>query len=869
MDRKIYYLGNEGIRGSGVKLPYTRKQQEEWNKCADDPMYFIENYVHIISLDEGRVKFKAYDFQKEYIKTCVDNRFVIVKWPRQSGKELCVETPILTPNGFTKLKDLNVDDKIYGPDGKETKIKFITPIRLTSKAYEVVFDNGDVLKACEDHLWEVNSNNWRIRNGAGNPRKDGNARVLPTKELIPFLKHSQRLYINFTKPLEMDRKNLLIDPYLFGLWLGDGNSSGGWITCHKNDFEFYKTQLQVEATRFDNRTDGMVLRFKVKDLTAQLRSYNLINNKHIPSEYLLSSLEQRLELLKGLMDTDGSITSKGETCEFYQKNENLIDQVRTLLSSLGIKSRKRSKIVNGRIYWTISFRPLQYVFKLKRKYELQKFEKDHVKNHRLYINEIREVESVTMRCLQVDNESHLFLAGETLIPTHNTTTTAAMMLWYALFHEDYSIALLAHKEAQSREILSRIRMAFEMLPIWLQQGVTSWNKGDIAFENGSKIECHATGSGVIRGRTYNMVYLDEFAHVEKGVQEDFYTATYPTITSGQTTKLIITSTPKGMELFYKFWNESEMGKNNFVRHEAFYWQVPGRDEKWKEETIKNTSQRQFDQEFLCDFLGSTNTLIDSVTLKRLTYKEPIGTIGDLRFFKEPEKGHTYACCVDCSEGLNQDYHVFTIIDVTEIPYKVVAVYRNNDLHHLLLPNYIYNAAKHYNNAVVLIETQSTGAQVAQILLHDLEYEGVLTTTLKGRNGQRIGGGFGGEVRIGVMMNKQVKRIGCTNLKALIEQDRLIFNDERILQEFRTFVASDKQSFEAEPGSNDDMVMTLVLFSWMVSQNYFKEVTDTDIRENLYNKNMEMIEQDLTPFGMIDGGERPVEDDRYNPTTAKW
>lgn len=434
-----------------------------------------------------------------------------------------------------------------------------------------------------------------------------------------------------------------------------------------------------------------------------------------------------------------------------------------------------------------------------------------------------------------------------------TTTTAALLLWYVLFNKHFKIALLAHKDEQAREILGRVQLAFENLPDWLQQGVVSWNKGDIQFENGSLIKTYATSSGSIRGKTYNIIYLDEFAHVDGNVQEAFFTSTYPTISSGKKSKFIITSTPKGMEWFYKLWHDSEQGRNAYVRHEAHWSEMPGRDEAWKEETIRNTSEWQFNQEFNTEFLGSTNTLIDGQKLKVLTYDAPISEMGNIAFFKRAEKGHVYVLSVDCSEGLNQDYHAASVVDVTKTPYEVCAVYHDNKTHHLMLPNILYNLAMLYNEAMIMCETQSTGAQVATILMHDLEYEGVLSTTMKGKAGQRIGGGFGGEVRLGVMMNQQVKRIGCTNLKALIEQDKLVFHDERILKEFFTFTA-DKKSFRADEGKNDDLVMSLVIFAWMVAQNFFKDVTDTDVRRDMLQENIELIEQDLTPFGFISDGQ---------------
>jgi hypothetical protein len=435
-----------------------------------------------------------------------------------------------------------------------------------------------------------------------------------------------------------------------------------------------------------------------------------------------------------------------------------------------------------------------------------------------------------------------------------TTIVAALILWMVLFNDNYKICILAHKKDGAKEVLERVKTAFENLPDWLQQGVVKWNDGDIRLENGSLVDTESSEAGSIRGRAFDWIYADEFAHIPPNVQTEFYKATFPVITSDTgvdgepaKTKFTITSTPKGMDLFYKLWTESEQGKNDFVRHATEWREMPGRDEKWKESVIRQTSEADFIQEYNTEFVGSSNTLLDAPTLRRLVAKEPIIRMGDLAIWEQPIKDHAYMCCVDSAEGLNRDYHAFTITDVTTIPYKVVAVYHNNQTHHLLLPNFIYNACRMYNDAQCLIEVQSTGGQVATMLLHDLEYENIISTTLRGNNGQRIG--VGAQMRLGVMTNKQVKRIGCTNLKALIEQNKLVFHDERIIKELHTFV-SDKLSFRAEEGKNDDLVMTLVLFGWVVSQNYFRDTTDTDIRDSMYRDNISMIEESFTGFGLV-------------------
>jgi len=581
------YLGNKNLKAANVRLPWTDEQEDEYARCSDDILYFIKTYCKIVHVDHGLINFNLWGFQEEMILKFEDNRFVICKMPRQVGKALDIETDILTPFGFQKLRNLKVGDSIYGPDGKETKIVFITDEMNNRKCYEVKFSNGDTIIADAEHLWDVDCVNWRT-----------GTKTITTEEIIPYLHKSNRPYINFTKTVEFNRKNdYIIDPYTLGVWLGAGTSSDGTITCHKDDFEYYKNKFKVKSVLADKRNSN-VLRIRVEDLRSDLSKQNLLKNKHIPKEYLFGSKEVRLELLRGLMDTDGSVRKQNGGCEFYQRNEDFIDEFRTLLSSLGIKSTKLSKIINDVTYYTVNFTTIERVFNLPRKSSIQNC-KDHPKNSRLYIESIEEVETRPVRCLQVDNESHLFLAGKTLIPTHNTTTVAAYLLHKILFNEYFKIAILANKDSQAREILGRIKMMFEYLPKWLQQGVIRWNEGDIELENESRIIATSTTGSSARGQTYNIVYLDEFAFVENNLQEKFFTSVYPVISSGKTTKVLITSTPNGMNLFYKIWTDSEENRNRYVRCEVHWSMIPGRDEEWKEETIANTSERQFSQEFEC------------------------------------------------------------------------------------------------------------------------------------------------------------------------------------------------------------------------------------------------------------------------------
>lgn len=436
-----------------------------------------------------------------------------------------------------------------------------------------------------------------------------------------------------------------------------------------------------------------------------------------------------------------------------------------------------------------------------------------------------------------------------------TTVTAATILWYILFHENYSVALLAHKLAQAREILGRIQLAYENLPKWMQQGVVEWNKTSVELENGSKILAAATSSSAIRGGSFNLIYLDEFAFVPPHFQGDFFASVYPTISSGNTTKVIITSTPKGLNMFYKMWSEAVDGKNSFVPFEVHWSDVPGRDEKWKEETIRNTSERQFREEFETEFIGSSSTLINPAKLLQLPVIAPLKYTDDYAVYEDPtlqeNKNNLYVLVADTSRGVGRDYSAFIVYNVTSLPYKVAARYKNNEISPLLFPNIIHQFAKSYNDAYTCIEVNDNGQQVADILYRELEYENVVMTQMRGRQGQVISGGFASKPTPGVRTTAQVKRIGCTNFKTLVESDKLILGDAEILDELYRFVETG-DSYAAEEGAHDDLAMCGVIFAWMTMQPYFKEWTDTNVREKIQQDNLKLLDEEFLPFEINTG-----------------
>ena len=437
--------------------------------------------------------------------------------------------------------------------------------------------------------------------------------------------------------------------------------------------------------------------------------------------------------------------------------------------------------------------------------------------------------------------------------TGKSTTCVSYLLHYAVFNDNVNVAILANKASTARDLLGRLQLAYENLPKWMQQGIISWNKGSLELENGSKISANSTSSSAVRGGSYNVIFLDEFAFIPNHIADDFFASVYPTISSGQSTKVIIVSTPRGMNHFYRMWHDAEKGKNEYVPTDVHWSEVPGRDQVWKEQTIANTSEEQFKVEFECEFLGSVNTLINPAKLRNLVYEDPIQRNAGLDIYEKPRENHNYLMTVDVARGLGNDYSAFVLFDITEFPYKIVAKYRNNEIKPMLFPNIILETAKGYNNAWLLVEVNDIGEQVANILHYDLEYENMLMAAMRGRAGQVVGHGFSGKKsQMGVRMTAAVKKLGCSNLKTLLEDDKLLTLDYDIISELTTF-AQKHNSFEAEEGCNDDLAMCLVIFSWLVAQEYFKEMTDNDVRKRIYEEQKNQIDQDMAPFGFIEDG----------------
>jgi len=799
------------------KTAFTRTEYRQLARCVTDPMYFMRKFMKIQHPLRGAIPFKPYPFQEHIIKSFADNRFTIALTARQMGKSLALDTPILTPDGFVQLGDLNVGDTIYGQDGKPAKISFITDTMYDHKCYTVKFAHGETFVADEGHLWNI-----RL------PTRKGEIVTVDTGKMKELYARYKSISIEISKPIQFSDNETIIEPYVFGCWLGDGSSADGRITCSKDDYyhyadKFNKKGFSVSEFRPDKRRPNTG-NFNVVGLRSKLRINNL--SKTIPNSMIFTSVENRLELLRGLMDTDGTVEKNG-VCRFYQSNKEFIEQVRILLSSLGIKSTLRVKKTYRKDCFILTFCTTQKVCSIPRKLERMSEIKNHPKNTRFYISEISETNSVPVRCLQVDNKDHLFLAGKTLVPTHNTTCAAGFLLWKAMFTPDTTILVAANKFVQALEIMDRIRYAYENMPDFLRAGVTEYNKGTLTFDNGSKIVSRATSTDAGRGLSITLLYCDEFAFVHPNKAEAFWTSIQPILSTGGS--CIITSTPKSDEdQFAQIWKgainntdefgnprDNDLGINDFYAVKVPWWEHPERDELWAKPFRESLGPARFAQEFECEFVTDDETLINPLTLSRMQGTSPEFYTGTVRWFKEPEPNKTYIAALDPCVGTGYDYaaiQVYELPNMTQIaewqhnqtaPRQQVAQLMKilffidqtlrDDPHQMGDPEIFWT-----------IENNGLGEAILQIIEDTGEerFPGSFVSEKK-RKGQSR------RFRKGLNTDNRKKLSACARAKSLIESDRMTIKSGQLIKELKTFVSLDN-SFGAKSGSHDDLVCAMLL-----------------------------------------------------------
>lgn len=856
------YRGSSTLKKSNIPIQWTPELVEEFMKCKADPIYFAENYMKIVNVDKGLITIPLYSYQKDIIRSIVDERFTIAECARQSGKALPLDTPIPTPDGWRTMGDLQPGDRLFDETGKETFVKSISKTFTNHDCFRITFDDGSAVNADADHLWVVNKSS----------NRDTNPHKLTTKELFDsgitkIDSRGKRISlwkIPVANAVQYKSVSVPIDPYILGLWLGDGSAADGRITASFEDFAFYKKELKEEFSH--NHSPRNLYTGTIYGLSPKLRSLNLLNNKHIPSIFLLNDIETRLALIQGLMDSDGTIEKSGRLCLAlsYSKHPKLIEDAYELIASLGIKvTRKEYPKTNScRLYFQCPKNKFK-MFRLPRKLAKQpdiQIKPKHTDFR--FIRNIERIDSVPTKCIEVANESHLFLCSKHFIPTHNTTAITVAVLWYIIFHKHKTVAVLANKGETAREILGRIQLAYEHLPQWLQQGVVEWNKGSFVLENNSRVIAAATSANNIRGFSINMLIIDEAAHIENW--DAFYTSVFPTISSGKETKIVLISTVNGLNHFWEFTQNARKGKNNYNLISVSWEMVPGRDQKWKEDTLAqmNHNNDKFAQEFENRYLGSSGTLIAGWKLEQLSADIPLSKKLGISMYKRAQKDRTYVAVADVSHGKGLDYSAIQIIDITKMPYEQVLVFRDNFTTPGDFAEIINRVCREYNHAALLVEVNDIGQHVAESLYFDYEYDNILFTESAGKNGKRITHSYkSNSTDRGIRTTKTVKAIGCSMLKLLVEQDQLLIRDSLTIWELSKF-SKKNNTYAAEEGATDDLTMCLVLFSWLTEQQYFKDLTNINTLINLREFSEEQLLNDLTPFGFIDDGETDSFDDDF-------
>lgn len=846
--------GNTNLKKVGAKIEYTPEQIQEYIKCSKDPIYFIKNYVRVVHVDRGVVPFDLYDYQERFVTALHTNRRTVAMASRQQGKALALDTKIPTPSGWTTMGEVAPGDLVIGADGQPTKVNWVSEIQTGRDCFKLQIGNETFI-ADADHQWEVIDCYRRT------------PRVLTTREMVDAgvnvgTKGQARFSIKTTAAVEFEEQPLPIDPYVLGVWLGDGTSRYPQITNHtSDDFIIKKVNalFEISSEHFSKSSPETRMVY-FKGMHSLLKEIGVLQNKHIPIKYLRASVHQRQELLRGLMDTDGFVNKTDSVCELTLTNKALSDCCFQLISSLGLKAAQRTRVINGKMphtRYTITFSAFKdeiEVFSLPRKLNQQQ-QSPHssrkLSTKKRSIKSITPVESVPVKCIGVDNDDKLFLIGDAFVPTHNSISTIAYLLWFVLFKSDKNWFIVANKAKTATMLLTRLKQSYEWLPKWLQQGIVEWNKTSIVLENGSKVSAAATSSDGIRGESVSGLVIDELAFVKANVAEAFWTSVLPTISSGHETKVLISSTPCGFNLFWKLWTEAEQGINDFVPVRMHWHEVPGRDQNWYNEQLRTLGAVKCAQEVDCSFLGSSASLIPTATLSTLPAIKPIVETEHLKIFEHPKPEHSYITIADTARGAGGDYSVAMTIDVTQAPYNVVAVYRDNTVSAYAFPSVVHKMACKYNESFCLVENNDAGSTVAELLYREYEYVNMFFS-----KGTKLG--HSSSIRTpGIRTTKSVKALGCSALDTLMTGGNLHVNDANIISEFGTFIQKGT-SYEAESGYHDDLVMCLVLFAYLTQQPIFKDLTNVDTRSLIFKKQLEEIDSQMTPFGGFSDGLETIE-----------
>lgn len=814
----------------------------EYQRCVDDPIYFICTYCKLQHPVLGEIPFAMFPYQKRMIESFTQQRLVIVLSARQTGKALPLDTDIPTPTGWTTMGEIKVGDVVLDGDGKPTTVISTTDTMYNHPCYSIKFSTGEEIIADGEHLWDIRDEYTR------------KYLTLTTEQMVAKNlvngKNQARYTVKTTKPLELPEQKLPIDPYVLGVWLGDGTSWYGEITIHQDDFEIIehiKSKGYEVSVRPIKRAPH-ILTVCVHGLQTQLRELGLLKNKHIPLQYLRGSYNQRKELLQGLMDTDGTVDKmKRGGCELAFSNEALSNDAKELICTLGLKPTTKIIKTKCKDSHRILFTPFQEeieVFKLTRKLNKMKASPDNKRaqsTKKRSIQSIVPVASVPVRCITVDNPDHLYLVGRSMIPTHNSWSAGAYMLWYAMFKKDKTVIIASNKESNAMEMIHRIRFMYERIPDWLKAGVPSdgWNKHSVAFDNGSRIISEATSDNTGRGKGASLLFLDEFAFVRDNIQEDFWSSAAPTLATGG--DCIICSTPNGdTNRFAQLWRganinqamlhhaaleeHAEVSGNDFYPVEVRWDEPPGRDLKFKESEIRKIGELKWKQEYECQFLSSDPVLIDTVVAARLTdvtkMVKPYAVIQDIIFFEAPQPNGVYLVGVDPSTGSGHD---FTAISVWKFPDMIqIAEYRSNTMSSVSAYQTLKRLLRVFEKAqaTVYFSVENNGVGEALIALYEADETPPETAEFVSESGQK---------RRGMTTTGKSKIKACMAFKEMIERDTMKVRSPALVAEIKHFIRK-QGSYSAKAGATDDLVS-----SSLIVVRLLEEISsfDQDAYDKLY------------------------------------
>ena len=850
MAKRAHYLNNEKLPLPSSSYGWSPEMLSELGKCKESLLYFAENYFTVINVDDGEQKIKLYPFQRRILKALVKNRFVITLASRQCGKALDENTPIPTPKGYIRMGDLKTGDQVFGADGQPCNITHAFDTLYNRKCYKVIFDNDEEIIADADHLWFTQDRNERKRiiacEGSVKTTEQVKNTLFCGVKKEPM--HRIKMAIN---GIEYPKKELPIDPYVLGLWLGDGTRTSSNITVGERDKEDIRSQLyineQFKLILINSFKEGIYAfnptnEDKNNSLRSLLKRYNLLDNKHIPDVYLYSDRNQRLELLKGLMDSDGYISKRGGAY-FYNTDLDLAKKVEQLIQSLGYKTTYKEHIphYNGmacKTCATVYFEPREYVCTIKFKKDRIKFiDRSKSRNQYFYIKDIQEVETRPVRCIAVDSPDHLYLAGKSHIPTHNSSMMCMYSLWRACFNKHQRIVIAANREDTAIEIFGRIKLAYEMIPNWLKPGIEKWGETGMKLENGSYLSVETTSMNTGRGKSANLIIIDEMAFIPKNIMEQFWKSISATISSSKTAQIFVVSTANGTDnLFYELYRaatsvDPESTDAKWHAENVSWEDVPGRGKKWKEDTLAtlNGDEEAFAQEYENKFVSIGTGSIDETYIEYLRHRvaKPIMELdnGHYSIFEMPNQKRVYAAGVDVSDGIGDAASVVEVFDITDLTdIKQVAEYHNREIDPLSFTRKVYQIAMQWGSPMLAIERNNMGGTVVDTLIETYGYTRLL---------DYVPGKFDDYNKRGVFSHTNVRYDSVTNMRYWVNLLKCVsIRSPGLVEELRTFVKHPNGIWKKLQGKNiwDDRVMAMIWALFVlesgVAEKYY-EVVDRD------------------------------------------